>query len=159
MVDTGVQGFFPGKPTKLAAFLCANHVPDATGTPRCTPPANPMGPIGSLGKAKAKGKVKAGKTVKVKGSVTNSGDQAMTNVRACIDIPKKLKKVLKAKCVDVGDVAPGATVNFTIKVKSSKKAKGKCKLAVSITSDNGGLQQGTVKLKYSAKQGKRGSAK
>ncbi len=158
MVAAKVQGFFPQESTKLAAFLCANHVPDATGAPRCTPP-NPVGPIGSLGKAKAKGKAKAGKAVKVNGSVTNSGDQPMTNVRVCVDIPKKLKKVLKAKCVNVGDVAPGATVDFTIKVKSSKKAKGKYKLGLSVTSDNGGLQQGTVKVKYSAKQGKTGSAK
>ena len=54
---------------------------------------------------------------------------------------------------------PGATVEFTIKVKSTKKAKGKYKLGVTATSDNGGMQQGTVKLKYSAKQGKTGSAK
>ena len=158
MVAAKVQGYFPQESIKLAAFLCANHVPDATGAPRCTPP-NPAGPIGSLGKAKAKGKAKAGKAVKVKGSVTNSGDQPMTNVRVCVDVPKKLKKVLKAKCVNVGDVAPGATVDFTIKVKSSKKAKGKYKLGLSVTSDNGGLQQGTVKVKYSAKKGKTGSAK
>lgn len=161
MVDAGVQGFFPQEPSKLAAFLCANHVPDATGTPRCTPPAVPVGPIGSLGKVSSKkGKIKAGKKAKVNGSVTNGGDQAMTNVRACLDIPKKAKKALKAKCVTIGEVAPGATVDFTITVKSSKKkAKGKYKLGVEVTSDNGGMQTGTVTLSYKAKQGKTGSAK
>ena len=79
----------------------------------------------------------------------------MTNVRACLEIPKKLKKKLKAKCVNVGDVAPGATADFTIKVKSTKKAKGKYKLALAVTSDNGGMQTGTVKLKFKAKKGKK----
>lgn len=160
LVNAGMNGFFPQNSTELAAFLCDNHVPDATGTPRCQPPAPPLGPIGSLGKAKGpKGKIKAGKKAKVKGSVTNGGDQAMTNVRACLDIPKKAKKALKAKCVDVGDVAPGETVDYTITVKSTKKAKGKYKLAISVSSDNGGLQTGKVTLKYTAKQGKSGSAK
>lgn len=148
MVDAGVQGFFPQEPSKLAAFLCANHVPDATGTPRCTPPAPPLGPVGELGKLSSKkGKVKAGKKAKIHGSISNGGDQAMTNVRACADIPKKHRKELKAKCVTVGEVAPGATADFTITVKTKKKAKGKYKLAVAVTSDNGGMQTGTAKFK------------
>lgn len=160
MVDAGVQGYMPLEPSKLTAFLCANHIPDATGTPRCTPPAPPVGPIGSLGKAKGpKGKIKAGKKAKVKGSVSNGGDQAMSDVRACLDIPKKAKKALKAKCVTVGEVAPGATANFKITVKSTKKAKGKYKLALSVSSDNGGLQTGKVTLSYKAKQGKSGKTK
>lgn len=161
LVSAGMQGFFPQNSTELATYLCANHVPDATGTPRCTPPAQPVGPIGSLGKVSSKkGKIKAGKKAKVNGSVTNGGDQPMTNVRACVEIPKKAKKALKAKCVNVGEVAPGATAEFTITVKSSKKkAKGKYKLGVEVTSDNGGMQTGTVTLSYKAKQGKTGSAK
>ncbi len=164
LVDAGMQGFFPQDSTELATFLCANHVPDATGTPRCTPPAEPVGPIGSLGKVSTKkGKIKAGKKAKVSGSVTNGGDQAMTNVRVCLDIPKKVRKALKAKCVTVGDVAPGATAEFTITVKSKKKkAKGKYKLGVEVTSDNGGMQTGAVvpgSGRHKAKQGKTGSAK
>ncbi|MFN8150944.1 MAG: glycerophosphodiester phosphodiesterase family protein [Solirubrobacterales bacterium] len=146
MVDAGVQGYMPLEPSKLTAFLCANHVPDATGTPRCT--TTPIGPIGQLGKLKGpKGKVKAGKTARVKGSISNGGDQPLTAARACVEIPKKLRKALKAKCVTVGDVAAGADAQFTIKVKTTKKAKGRYKLAVAVTSADGGRQNGKVALR------------
>lgn len=147
LVNAGVQGFFAQKPSELAAYLCANHVPDATGTPRC-------GPIGQLGKLSAKGRTKAGKKVKVRGSISNGGQQAMSGVRACVLVAKKQRKALKARCVTVGEVGAGVSVPFTIPVQTKKKAKGAYKLAVEVSSDNGGLQTGTVKLKVKPKRRK-----
>lgn len=148
LVDAGMQGFFPQEPSKLAAYLCANHVPDATGTPRCTPPAQPTGPIGRISKLKVKRKVKAGKKARVRGWINNDGDQAMSAVRACVEIPKRLRRKLAAKCDKVhGDVDAGRSAHFTIKVKTRRRARGNYKLAVAVSSENAGLQTGTVKLR------------
>lgn len=150
LVDAGIQGYFAQKPSELTAFLCANHVPDVTGERRCTQP------IPQLGKLTARGRTRAGEKAKIRGSISNAGDRTLANVSACIDISKRQRKALRSKCVDVGEVAPGASAAFTITVRTKKRAKGAYRLAVSVSSDNGGLLTGTVKLRVKGKRGASG---
>lgn len=94
------------------------------------------GPKLASAKINGKKKVKSGKTVTIRYSVANTGDEAATNVKTCITL-KKAKKLAKGKakrCKTISSVAVGKRGVATFKVKTKKIKSKKAKLNFSITS-------------------------
>ena len=92
-------------------------------------------------------KVKRGKKKVFKISVKNTGDAAATGVKLCAQPNKSTKKKVSVKkCVTLGQVCAGKTktAKFAVKVKRSKKARGKAPIPVKLSSGNAG--KGSTKI-------------
>jgi len=114
------------------------NLEDITGPQECTPPQigtfpdckdpQPVGPVLENVTVKSPKKLKSGKKMTIRYRVTNTGDQAATNVKVCLAL-KKAKKLAKGKakrCKTIKTIAPGKRGVAKFKVKT-KKIKGKKK--------------------------------
>lgn len=144
-----------------------------TGTPpdNCVPNKCPVGQEGTppncvdiptptppLISAKITGpkKVKVGKKANYTITVSNKGQTTSAKVTVCLKTPKKAIAGKTKRCRSIATVAAGASSKIKLPLKVKKTFKGKVvKLSATVVSTG----QKTVKLKYSAKAGKTGSAR
>lgn len=98
---------------------------------------------------KAPKKVKSGKKFAIRASVKNNGSGTASNVKVCLQTPKKLIAGKAKRCITVKSIAAGktGTVNFKIKAKKAKKkAKKKTKVKFTVTAPTGaGSKTGKVR--------------
>ncbi len=140
-----------------------------TGTPPdcVTPPVTPVIEVGAPVISGPK-KIKVGKKAKYRVTLTNTGNTDATNASVCLTVPKRYFKGKAKRCATVTVPAGKATFKeFTItrKTNNVKRAR-KVRIKSSVTyTDGSGVARtkggkATPKLlKYTAKQGKTGSAK
>lgn len=103
-----------------------------TGTPPNCQPNEVL--AADLARVVVKGpkKAKRGKVFTVRAQVKNNGDAAASNVKVCLQTPKRLIAGKAKRCVTIKSIAPGATGTATFKVKGKKAAK-KAKKAAKMT--------------------------
>jgi hypothetical protein len=114
--------------------------------PDCTKILTPAKAVVSITK---KATVKAGKKVKIKVTVKNTGEKALTGKLVLSSNNKKVTASPKKISVNV---AGGRSVTKTITVKASKKAKGKATISAKLS---GKTAKSTVKVKAAKKKKKR----
>lgn len=78
------------------------------------------------------GTVKAGKAVVLKVEVA-AGDKDIPGVRVCGSVPKPKRKAVKVGCKAAGTLAAGSEKQVRLKVKTTRKARGKYRIAVRVT--------------------------
>ena len=108
-----------------------------TGTPpNCVviPPKKPA-KIALQSKPKAVA-LKRGKSGTVRVTVRNTGEVSATGVKVCGTIPTKFAK--KPSCVTLGTIAGGKSKTASIRLATSKRAKGRTSLKIKVTSKVGG---------------------
>jgi len=100
-------------------------------------------------KVKAPATAKAGKTIRLKVTITNSGDTALSGLALTVKVPAKL--AVAPKSVKVGSLGVGKSVTETIKVKVKPSAAKGSKIAVELSVAAGGKTlakaSGKVKVK------------
>ena len=114
-------------------------------------------------------KIKFGKKAKIKVRVQNTGEADATSVKVCLALPKKYFKGKANRCSVITTVPVGKVSfkEFTVTRKSATVKKNrKVTVKTTVTYKDEGDVTRTVRgkatpllLKYSAKQGKTGSAK
>ena len=95
-----------------------------------------------LAKVVVKGpkKVKSGKKFALKASVKNNGDATASNVKVCVQTPKRLIAGKAKRCRTVKTIAAGktATVTFRLKAKKAgKKARKRTRAKFTVTAPTG----------------------
>lgn len=90
-------------------------------------------------------KVKRGKKATVSTWITNTGTANATGAKVCLKAPKKLIK--GAKCLQVGNLAPGKTALKKFKVRVNKKAKKGKKAVLKLTASANGLGNKAAKVR------------
>ncbi len=90
--------------------------------------------------------IKRGKKGVVKVTVSNTGDENAAGVKVCGKISKK---VGTTGCASLGTIAAGKSKTAKLKIKTSKKAKGKTTLKISVSSKGAGkaATKATIKIK------------
>lgn len=88
--------------------------------------------------------VKAGKKATIKVKVSNSGGNAASKVKVCLEVPKPLKGT---KCDTIKSVAAGKSSTVSFKVTTDKKKHGTYKLKLTASSTGLTSVKKTVKLK------------
>jgi len=102
-------------------------------------------------------KIKRGKSVTVKATFKNVGTAAATKAKACVAIPKKARKGIKAKpaCKSLGTIAIGKTKTAAVRLKTTKKAKAKTVVAITATASDKSKATARMTLKTAAKAAKK----
>lgn len=91
-------------------------------------------------------KAKAGKLARFTVKALNQGDLQTGNAKICVKVPKKAKKVLKAKCTSIGKIAARTTKTAKLKVKVKPAAHGSYKVKVQIKGASGKVVKATIKV-------------
>lgn len=116
----------------------------------------PSNPALSLTLTPRVGTVVAGKRANVEVLVTNIGDLAVINPTFCVTVPKAFKKMVKSPaCVKVAPLGPGGRHTFTLRIKTTAKAKGKIKLNTALSSANAPTRSNVLILKVKPKKKRR----
>jgi hypothetical protein len=91
-------------------------------------------------------KAKAGGVATFKVKALNQGDLKTKNAKVCVKVPKKAKKVLKAKCKSIGKVTARKNKTTKLKVKVKPLAEGSYKVKIQIKGSAGKAAKATIKV-------------
>lgn len=96
----------------------------------------------------AKTSVKAGKTGSLKIQVRNQGTAAATKVKVCLTVPKTNKRMVKVpKCKQLGTISQSKTKSTTLKLKTTRIARGTIVATVAVTADKVATKKAQIRLK------------
>ena len=121
-------------------------------------PSSPGGraSIAIAGLAPKAKRLAAGKAVTLRLRVRNVGRADATGVRACAKVPAKAKRTVKAgACRALGLMVPGMTKVAKIKVKATKKARGRVRVTLAVTAAGLPAKKAVAKLTVKPRKKKR----
>lgn len=148
-LNGAVLGSGPDRITASAAgtYACTVTATNQTGSATQTSGAVTVNAAKAKLTVKPKtAKVKAGGSAKFKVKVLNQGDLQTGNVKVCVKIPKKAKKVLKAKCRSIGKIAALQSKAAKVKVKVKPAAVGSYKIKIQVKGTPGKAVKARIKV-------------
>ncbi len=141
LIDEGADGFFTQQPGRLHQYLCEAGIRRPDGTQRCsaqppdlTPPPE-LAPELRVYSLRGKKGLAGGKRNTFRVMIGNTGNALMGGAKVCLQVPKKKRRTVKAGCGRVLSLEPGDVRTVKLKVKVSRKAKGRVPLTLVVTSD------------------------
>lgn len=141
----------PTGPTNDTAPTGPTGPTQSTGPSGPTGPTGPIDPVeGSIASLKASpgvAKVKRGKAGKLMVSVGAAGG-TLNGLKVCLSVPKKSRSSVKpGGCASAPAIAPGAKAKLSLKVKTTRRAKGTHKVTISASAAGVPGRQATAKVK------------
>lgn len=127
-------------------------VVDGAGNTAETTVAVAKAPNPSLKIVKAKvkpGKLRVGKKVALTLTVRNTSTSTATGARACVKVPGKAKKMLKAipACKSLGSIGAGKSKTVTIKLSNASPIRSTVKSKIEVTAKGAKKKTGTITAK------------
>ena len=133
LIEEGADGFFTQVPGKLHQYLCEAGVRRPDGSQHCSAQAPDLSPKLRFYSFKGPKRLRAGKSASFKILLGNTGNAVMTGLKACITVSKKARKTIKVPaCVRAGKVRPGGLFRRKMRIRTTRRAKGKVGLRVEV---------------------------
>lgn len=172
LIGQGANAINTMYPGKLHQYLCEAGIRRPDGSQRCglQPPDAVPCPEGTQGEAPtcvpipepkvAKLKLHsvrlvsprkrgAGRQAAIRVLLQNTGTGELRRVKVCAKVPKRKRRMIKTpRCRKFSSIKPGSVREFTIRARSTRKARGKVRIRVKVTSANGGKAVKTVNPIY-----------
>jgi hypothetical protein len=141
----GISVECPGKGSGPAEVTVA----DGAGNTAATEVKVVKAPKLSVTELSAPKKVKAGKSARLRVGVDSTGGAVASGAKVCLSV--KGKASVDPACTKLGSLKPGQSAKSSSKLKLKKTAKGKLKIAATVTSKNSADATKSVKIRVKAK--------
>jgi hypothetical protein len=147
LIEEGADGFFTQEPAKLHQYLCEAGIRRPDGTRRCSAqppdvtPAPELLPELRVHSLRGRKGLPSGKRSTFTVLLGNAGDARLGSIKVCLKGAKSSAGKVRGSCARTGSLAPGDVRNVKLKVKPGRKAKGRIRLNLNVTSDGGELSE------------------
>ncbi len=135
LIEEGADGFFTQQPGKLHQYLCEAGVRRPDGSRRCSAQPPDFAPKLRVYSLSGKKGLPRGKRSRFAVMIGNTGNALMDPAKVCLQVPKQKRRSVKAGCTVVPELGPGDVGTVKLKVRTTRKARGKVPLTLVVTSD------------------------